>query len=362
MFEDTLSLLDGDDFGSDITGSQLYVSVNGEGVLNTAVGACGRTASMTAATKLLWLCCGKPMIIITLCAILDELGLDEDLRVASVLPEFAHGGKGDVTLAHVLTHTVPYEGFGESWVDGGYQALSELGLMSLPWDAAVGRICDTAVKDGPGSRVVYTVFANWLMLAEVIQRLTGRDYEEAVRARVLEPLGMTATLLALSAPYPEPALAPMWETGPGTDPARYTLDSPALFGGRWPGIGARGCAEEMARPFECIGGWRSPELLSDAYRAKITTARRAGLSDPLLLGTCLKWSLGLCVDPLLFGLPAGTRIVGSTGIRSSLGSQDLAHGVTISFISSNMVPASRDWTRKRRLIRTIYRELGEGAR
>lgn len=112
MFDMTTVLLSGREYSTERSGSQLYVSWYGQTLLDTAVGARNETDQMTSHTAILWVCSGKPLVLLALFQVLAESGLDERTRVADVLPEFADGGKGAVTVADLLTHTVPYRSIG----------------------------------------------------------------------------------------------------------------------------------------------------------------------------------------------------------------------------------------------------------
>lgn len=62
--------------------------------------------------------------------------------------------------------------------------------MTSPWDVAIKMICEMPLFARAGEVVTYTPTTSWMLLAEVLERLTGRPHEETVRQRVLEPLGM----------------------------------------------------------------------------------------------------------------------------------------------------------------------------
>jgi len=114
----------------------------------------------------------------------------------------------------------------------------------------------------------------------------------------------------------------------------------------------------MARPVECVAGWTHPEALDDVWRAKLIEIRRSDLADPTMYGAEILWSLGLCVDPVRFGLPMSARVVGHTGERSSMVFADRDTGITISFLSSGLVADAADLTRKRGIVRAVYGDLG----
>ena len=221
-------------------------------------------------------------------------------------------------------------------------------------------VCRQPLDGRPGESVAYTALANWLILAEMMQRLTGRGYEEIVRNRVLEPLGMTSTYLHLDAAA-TPELAESWVVGEADATRRGALDDPVYRDRRWPGLGTWGPMRELGRVLECIAGWWSRPLIPDQLRELMITPVRTELADPVYQGVNIHWSLGCCVDPLSYGLPNGRAVVGHTGAHSSLVFADLDTGVTVAFAASGLMARTADWSRKRRLVHAIYQDLGEVA-
>lgn len=120
----------------------------------------------------------KPVTASVVWQLLGEELITLDTRVAEVWPEFGVHGKDVVTLEHVLLHTC---GFPNAVIDADALADREtrtaaMAQWKLDW--------------APGTRYEYHgVSAHWV-LAELIERLTGEDYREALRTRVLDPLGL----------------------------------------------------------------------------------------------------------------------------------------------------------------------------
>ncbi len=99
-------------------------------------------------------------------------------RVADHLPEFAARGKGDVTLEQVMTH------------QGGFPNGD---VSQATWtDHARMRaeVCDFSLEWTPGTRLHYHGRAAHLVQAMVIEAVTGEDFRDVIRTRVIEPLGL----------------------------------------------------------------------------------------------------------------------------------------------------------------------------
>jgi CubicO group peptidase (beta-lactamase class C family) len=304
--------------------------------------------------------------------VLHGIGLPDDLIRADqerdppgfvhgreLVPEYAANGKDWVTLAHVLTHTVPYKSVGMTWDERGPEDRGERKLFRNTWPGALKELYDESLSDAPGERVVYLALGNWLLLAEIIERLTGRPYEAVVKEMVLAPLEMQSTSVTMSV---EESQAADWASLVNLDesgrPVQVAYDSTELIPERWPGFNSRGPAGDLVRLLECAAGWRSPGLLADEWRAKLLSPARDGLQDPLFAGSRTKWTLGLCADPVPFGFGPEFQIVGQSGYQSSLVFADLASGVALAFVSSALMEGPRDWPRKRRLIHAVYADLG----
>ena len=99
-------------------------------------------------------------------------------RIADHLPEFAARGKADITLQQVMTH------------QGGFPNGD---VSKSTWtDHARMRaeVCDFSLEWTPGTRLQYHGRAAHLVQAMVIEAVTGQDYRDVIRTRVIEPLGL----------------------------------------------------------------------------------------------------------------------------------------------------------------------------
>jgi CubicO group peptidase (beta-lactamase class C family) len=101
-------------------------------------------------------------------------------RVALSIPEFAQNGKHDVTIAQLLTHT------------GGMQ------IDYAPADYFADRATilthayESPLRFAPGSKFEYSDLA-FIVLAEVVARVSGKTYEQFVQDEIFRPIGMNDT-------------------------------------------------------------------------------------------------------------------------------------------------------------------------
>ncbi len=101
--------------------------------------------------------------------------------VATFIPGFERNGKGRITVRDLLTHMSglrPDLDLTEDWV--GY-------------DTAISLAIDEVPTDPPGTRFVYSDI-NFFLLADIVARLSTVPFDEFVRARIFEPLGMRETM------------------------------------------------------------------------------------------------------------------------------------------------------------------------
>ncbi|MFI7131348.1 serine hydrolase domain-containing protein [Nonomuraea sp. NPDC050153] len=120
----------------------------------------------------------KPIVASVMWQLFGEGLITLDTKVAEVWPEFAAHGKDTVTLEHVLLHTC---GLPNAAVDPASLADRETRTAAM---------AEWQLEWEPGTRFEYHPFSAHWVLAELIQRLTGQDYREALRTRILDPLGL----------------------------------------------------------------------------------------------------------------------------------------------------------------------------
>ncbi|MGH6692209.1 MAG: serine hydrolase, partial [Gammaproteobacteria bacterium] len=135
----------------------------------------------------------KPIVTATAVAMLVEAGrLQLDLPVARFVPEFAAGPQPDwrarVTLQHLLTHGSGLPSHRPYFADVVPPASSRHGSASAKNDL-LARIFAEPLETEPGTRAQYSDLG-FLLLGEVVERVTGQTLAEFARTEIFEPLGM----------------------------------------------------------------------------------------------------------------------------------------------------------------------------
>ena len=127
----------------------------------------------------------KPVVASAVWMLMGEGAIDVTRRVAEVVPEFGANGKDEITIEQVMLHTsgFPRVPFGPLEWDDRDRRLSRFSNWRCNWE--------------PGTRFEYhPTSAHWV-LAELIERVTGSDFRDFIRARVIEPLGLRALQLGV---------------------------------------------------------------------------------------------------------------------------------------------------------------------
>lgn len=261
---------------------QLALALDGEVIIQEALGAA------TTSTRYTIFSATKPLVASVIWQLVAEGLLQHDMRIAEVIPEFGSHGKDVITLDHVLLHTAgfPRAPLGAPKWDTHEGRRAAFASWRLNWDVG------TMFEYHPTS-------AHWV-LAELIHAVTGEDHTDALRRRVLDPLGLPDVQLGGPqdddgefAPLVlrgEPATPDELEAALGvrsidvgevTDEALLSLGAPAARAVGVPGGGGVSTAAGLALFYQALlhdpkGLWDA-DVLHDA-----TSVVRNTFPDPLL--------------------------------------------------------------------------------
>jgi len=123
----------------------------------------------------------KVVVTTTVAMVLVDGGrLDLDAPASSIVPGFRGGGKDDVRVRQLLTHS------------GGLLWWAPLFEELRGRAAFLERILEMDLDYPPGTKSVYSDLG-LILLDEVLERSAGAPIEEVARRRLLEPLGMRDT-------------------------------------------------------------------------------------------------------------------------------------------------------------------------
>jgi len=196
----------------------------------------------------------------------DAGELDLDAPLARYLPEFVSEERGlrdEVTPRHLLTHTA------------GLPAHRLLYQMTGGPEARLAAVYREPLATRPGESVCYSDLG-FILLGELIRKLTGNALDVAARELVFEPLGMTETGYLPTAPRERFAAT---EARPDTGAPQIGLvhdENAEALGGVAGHAGVFGTVGDLVRYVR--NGWLAEDspILPPRIRGEALTCQTAG--------------------------------------------------------------------------------------
>ncbi|HEX9683224.1 MAG TPA: serine hydrolase domain-containing protein [Acidimicrobiales bacterium] len=278
----------------------------------------------------------------------DGLVDPSDLVVDHV-PEFGSNGKDVVTVEHLLTHT------------GGFPTAP---LGPPEWSSRQGRLDRFAqwrLNWEPGSRMEYHPSSAHWVVAEIIERVTGRDFRDVVYEDVMAPLGLPRLRVGATDRHPDgwadvppirivgeaPAPSELEELmgfaidlSEVTDAAVLRFSEAEVRDLGVPGGGGIGSAGDVALFYQALlhnaGDLWDPGILADG-----TGRIRCDQPDPML-GVAANRSLGLTIAGddgnarrRGFGKTVSARAFGHLGKGAQVAWADPHTGISFCFLTND---------------------------
>ncbi|MEZ4324371.1 MAG: serine hydrolase domain-containing protein [Polyangiales bacterium] len=170
-------------------GLAVAVYHRGECVVNYAAGTRNRQLQpFTEDTLCVAMSTSKAVVATLVHVLVDEGRLAYDTPIARYWPEFAGGGKGGITLRHVLSHAS-----GLYAVDDVTRSARDL----EDWQGMVRAIEHTRARHAPGTSFGYHAWTMGYVLGEVVQRVTGLTLSEALEEKLTRPLALDGCYIGL---------------------------------------------------------------------------------------------------------------------------------------------------------------------
>ncbi len=360
----------------------LCVRRHGEVVLDRAIGhACGNGPSdrqdvartpATPETPFVIFSASKAMTAVV-AHLLDERGLlHVDDRVCEYIPEYAAHGKEAITIGQVLSHRA--------------------GVPNLPTEAfdldrfsdrqfRLETLCAAKPRSRPGKMLSYHAVSGGFIIAEIVQRVTGKDIRAVLGQEILDPLGFRwgnygvspkdVERVAMSYPTGPPALPPLstvLERALGLPPDEVTVRSndPRFLTGIVPSGNVVTTANELSRFFELLraGGELDGVRVLEPRTIRRAISERAFREIDFSLVAPLRHASGFMLGAKtvsLFG-PDTDEAFGHLGFTNVLGWADPERALSVGLMTSGkptLHPALSDlWL----LTRAIGQEAPKVAR
>lgn len=314
--------------------------------------------------------CTKGVTSLAVAMCVDRGLLRYDAPVSQYWPEFAQHGKGDATVAQLLSHQT-----GLFTVEGDV-SLEE----ALDWDHMVERLAGTKPRFPIGSTHGYQAITFGWLAGELVRRVDGRSIGAFVQEEIAGPLGVefyiglpddeqarVARLMAHPLPKlpPEEAVLLFERSGPGTNGAQALSLNGAFREGAFNRedvraaelAGANGIttARGLATIYASLLSSRpGPQLVSDEVLSSATrTVTPAGEKDAVL------------VSPTTFGMGfmthgehsqfAGPGSFGHSGAGGSFGFAQPVHDVAMAYVMNTMMVTIDEDPRRQRLTHAVLK-------
>jgi hypothetical protein len=280
----------------------------------------------------------KPMVSLTVALLIDEGALAVGDTIGDHVPELAAAGLGDITIEQLMLHTGGFPNAPMPGADGG--------------DAVLRRAAFTTWRSEwePGTRFEYHYESAHWVLADLIDRVTGRDFREVVHERITTPLGLRRALgLALD---DTDNICDLVSVTPETDEDPILrFNTAAVRASGNPAGGAFMTAAELASVYQALQHNRAPGAgasSSDSpiwpahVLADLTTNIRCTLPDPMM-GVGANRTLGLVLagdDGLhemryaIFGHHCSPGSFGHAGMHGQVAWADPASGISFVFLTN----------------------------
>jgi CubicO group peptidase (beta-lactamase class C family) len=354
-------------------GAAVSVWQNGKSVLELQGGFrdAKREMPWTADTIVLFWSATKGLGSACLLHLLHERGVELTRRVVEFWPEFAQGGKSEITLAQLLSHQA-----------GLCALVASVDVLDYP--AVITALEKQAPLWPPGTAHGYHARTFGFLLDELVRRIAGITMSEYWRKTFADPLDLdiwiglpdseqkrAATIYAAKAGGPvAPAAFYRDLATPGTL-ARKTFASPR---GRH-AVSAMNTRENRAMPIVSFGGIGNATSLAKFYAmlanggeldgrrffaqetiAQMTTTLASGIDRVFQIPTA--FSAGFMKDP-----PDATRRMfgpsplafGHPGAGGSHAFADPEHGISFAYVMNQMEQSFLPNEKSLQLVEAIYR-------
>lgn len=266
-------------------------------------------------------------------------------RVSGIIPEFGTNGKESITVEQVMLHIggFPYAPFGAMDWDDREKRLQRFASWRLNWE--------------PGSRFEYHATSAHWVLAEIIERRTGKDFRTYIRERILDPIGLDDLYVGLPAEqngrvadviYMQPPVPPPGGWGEVTPEAIYSFNRAEVRAVGVPGGGGIGGAAQLAMFYQPLinGGMTAsgtrimkPETIEWATKVRTTDRHR----DPFL-----DYPVNRALTVVVagddgnahmrgFGRVASPRAFGHGGAGGQIGWGDPETGISVGYCTNGFL-------------------------
>ena len=339
-------------------GAQIYVSRSGTPLIDEAFGKLDEHRSASRDSLFIWRSAGKPITSVAIAQLVELGKIDWDEPVASVIPEFAQGGKSRLSIGNLLTHTA------------GFRTADRIS-EELPWGERIAGICATSMEAGwdVDKHAGYQLWSSWQILAEIVRRLSKCSFGEYIHASIFSKAAMASTTIGIPPARLDgmrPQIAPVYSSLGGHLTPHPRLNSEIALTDCRPGTNARGPVRELGRFYETVLGLGDATLISRLTLQRVSKRHREGRFDQTFQHT-IDFGLGFVLNsnrygvdtvPYGYGRHASEEAFGHSGAQVSCAFADPKHDLVVAWVFNGAPNEPRHQRRARELNSAIYEDLG----
>ena len=317
-------------------GAQIALARHGQLALSKTFGEASIEGSKAATDDTLWLLFSNTKVITAMgiWALVEDGLLSFSDRIAEHMPEFAQHGKGDITLAQVLSHRAGFPSQNVTpavWTD-------HLELRK--------QVCNFTLEWTPGSRLHYHPRAALWVAAALIETVSGIDYRDFLRQRIIEPLGLARDIYVGMPDAEHGRAATIYEPGADRTQRALTDENTAPF--RRAGVpsgGGYATARGMAALYQMMANFGKLNGARIFSRRLVEFVTRNHTGDMVDGGMEMPMHRGLGVHVRGYsekirglGAIASPRTFGHGGVGTSYCWADPDSGVSFCYVTNSRQP------------------------
>ena len=303
----------------------------------------------------------KGVVALCMALLVDRGVLRYEDRVAQIWPEFGQCGKGETTIAHVLSHQAGLPAFDEP------VELQDL----FDWERCCAALAKQSPRWVPGECTGYHPITYGYLAGEIIRRASGRSVGRMIASEIAAPLGADfhVGLPASCDAKVARLLAPKHMLDPTTIPlppeTRLSVTNPALQPdwanlapwrrAEMPALNGHSSARALARIYSVLatGGEHAGQRFISAATLERMTEVQSRRVD-LVLGFEVEWALGVARNGATGFFGPKAEVFGHSGWGGSFGCADPAQRLSIGYVCNQMGPDLVGDVRARELCNSIY--------
>ena len=295
----------------------------------------------------------------------EDGGIDLDVPVKQYLPQFGQAGKNRITVADVLSHR---GGFPSIDLPKGERKVEVL----EDWERVIDLIC--RAPQTHGRQLAYHAITGGFILAEIIQRVTGKPLRDYLDRHIRKPLAMKHFTYGLPAQYRDRVALNYVAGAPVRFPVSKLIErallapfdqvveasnSQTFMDAVIPAGNIYATAEELSRFFQMLldgGVWNGKRILKRETLARAVAPRGRMTIDRMLM-IPMRYSEGMMLGAEPFGLygPGTSQVYGHLGFINILGWADPQREVSAALLTTGKAVLGDHLLSLGRLLTTIAR-------